>query len=66
MVQYAEIKEVERLIFEFKDTLSKKICCLSAGDIDETVRFLEKYLNILEGWYGDEQYHNKVEEGIEL
>ena len=61
MVQYAEIKEVEQTIKYL----------LSVRDIDnimneKAIYHLTKYHTILEGWYGDEQYHNKVEEGIEL
>ena len=52
MVQYAEIKEVERVI----DGLSHGY----AMSTHVTIQLLTKYKEILEGWYGDEQYHNKV------
>ena len=61
MVQYAEIKEVSDII----DGLNVK-WVLSLSDKQLIVEHLIKYKEILEGWYGDEQYHNKVEEGIEL
>jgi len=58
MVQYAEIKEVERVI----DGLNSGY----AMSTHITIQLLTKYKTILEGWYGDEQYHNKVEEELEL
>jgi len=64
MVQYLEIKEVETII----DKLTKRMACMPilATDITEEIYHLKKYHTILEGWYGDEQYHNKVEEGLDL
>ena len=59
MVQYAEIKEVERVI----DGLNG---WAMSTEKKQAIYHLKKYKEILEGWYGDEQYHNKVEEGIEL
>ena len=61
MVQYAEIKEVSDIISGLNDKW-----VLSLSDKQLIVEHLTKYKDILEGWYGDEQYHNKVEEGIEL
>jgi len=62
MVQYAEIKAINTLI----QNLSNKMRCVSPSDIDDAIEHLTKYHTILEGWYGDEQYHNKIEEGLEL
>ena len=56
MVQYAEIKEVEKQI----DGLANGY----AMSTDITIQLLTKYKNILEGWYGDEQYH--MEKDLEL
>ena len=60
MVQYGEIKALEQIIeaFEYNWITPEKTI--------QAIEFLKKYHTILEGWYGDEQYHNKVEEGLEL
>ena len=60
MVQYAEIKEVKTLINSILNNIRM------SNQKELTIQLLTKYKEILEGWYGDEQYHNKVEEGLEL
>ena len=60
MVQYAEIKCLAEVIKAFECNWVTPEKTLQA------IEFLKKYHSILEGWYGDEQYHNKVEEGLEL
>ena len=61
MVQYAEIKEIADIISSLDDKW-----VLSNTDKELIKYHLTKYHTILEGWYGDEQYHNKVEEALEL
>ena len=60
MVQYAEIKELESVIKSLENDWAM------STEKKQAIYHLKKYHTILEGWYGDEQYHNKVEEGIEL
>lgn len=60
MVQYAEIKSLESVIKDFEHNI------ITVENTITAIEFLKKYHTILEGWYGDEQYHNKIEEGIEL
>lgn len=60
MVQYAEIKELECVIKSLIEDWAM------STEKAQAIYHLKKYHTILEGWYGDEQYHNKVEEGIEL
>lgn len=51
MVQYAEIKEVESVIKDFEHNI------INVENTITALEFLKKYHTILEGWYGDEQYH---------
>ena len=60
MVQYGEIKALEEIIKAFECNW------VTPEKIIPAIDFLKKYHTILEGWYGDEQYHTKVEEGLEL
>lgn len=56
MVQYAKIKELERVIKSLIEDWAM------STEKKQAIYHLKKYHTILEGWYGDEQYHKGVDE----